>query len=95
LQAIEILTNAIRNFTRRCVDGIGANRDRCRELAEKSLAVVTALVPKLGYDRAAEVAKRAFEENRSIREVAEEMRLAPPEELGRLLDLELMARARL
>lgn len=90
LQAIEILTNATRNFSRRCIEGIEANEDRCRELAEKSLATVTSLVPKLGYDRAAEIAKRAFQENQSVRAAAEKMGALSPEELDRLLDLVAM-----
>ncbi len=92
LQAIEILTNATRNFSRRCIEGIVANEDRCREFAEKSLATVTALVPTLGYDRAAEVAKRAFQENRSVRAIAEKIGALSPEELDRLLDLVAMTR---
>lgn len=92
LQAIEILTNATRNFSRRCIEGIEANEDRCRELAEKSLATVTSLVPKLGYDCAAEIAKRAFQENRSVRAIAEKIGALSPEELDRLLDLVAMTR---
>ncbi len=92
LQAIEILTNATRNFSRRCVEGIVANEERCREFAEKSLATVTSLVPALGYDRAAEIAKRAFQENRSVRAVAEKMGVLSPQDLDRLLDLVAMTR---
>ncbi len=93
LQAIEILASAARNFSRRCVVGILAHEERCRDFAERSLATVTSLVPTLGYDRAAEIAKRAFGENRSIREVVEKMGVLPPGELDRLLDLEAMTRA--
>jgi fumarate hydratase class II len=92
LQAIDILTNVARNFSRRCIEGIVVNADRCRELAERTLATVTALVPTLGYDRAAEIAKRAFRENQSVRAVAEKMAALSQEELDRLLDLAAMTR---
>ncbi|MEK7315281.1 MAG: class II fumarate hydratase, partial [Candidatus Eisenbacteria bacterium] len=53
LQSIEILTSAARLLAERCVAGVTANRERCEELVEKSLAMVTALAPKIGYDAAA------------------------------------------
>src|SRR5690606_30726078 len=53
LQSIEILANGVATFTERCVRGIEANRERCEALIEGSLAMVTSLVPRLGYDTAA------------------------------------------
>jgi fumarate hydratase class II len=92
LESIELLASTARNFTRKCVSGVSANEERCRELAEKSLAIVTSLAPRIGYDRAAELAKRAMKEDKTVREVAREMRLLPEEELERVLDLMSMTR---
>jgi len=73
LEAIGILSNGCRTFASHCVAGIVADEERCRELLEKSLMLCTALAPHIGYDKAAAIAKRAFEENRTVRDVAEEM----------------------
>jgi fumarate hydratase class II len=86
LEAIELLAHAATNFNRKCVSGITANEERCRELAEKSLATVTSLAPKIGYDKAAELAKRAMLEDKTVRQVAREMKLMPEADLDRLLD---------
>ena len=70
LQEIELLARAVRLFTDRCIRGLQADRRRCESLVEQSLAMVTALAPALGYDRAAQLAKQAFESGRTVREVA-------------------------
>jgi fumarate hydratase class II len=92
LEAVELLANTARNFNRKCVSGITANEERCRDLAEKSLATVTSLAPKIGYDKAAELAKRAMKEDKTVRQVAREMNLLPESELERLLDLMAMTK---
>jgi fumarate hydratase class II len=92
LEAIELLASAAGNFNKNCVSGITANEERCRELAEKSLATVTSLAPKIGYDKAAELAKRAMKEDKTVRAVAQEMKLLPEAELNRLLDLMAMTK---
>lgn len=92
LEAIELLGSTARNFNRNCVSGITANEERCKELAEKSLATVTSLAPKIGYDKAAELAKRAMKEDKTVRQVAREMNLLPEQELARLLDLMAMTK---
>jgi fumarate hydratase class II len=92
LEAIELLASAASNFNKNCVSGITANEERCRELAEKSLATVTSLAPKIGYDKAAELAKRAMKEDKTVRAVAQEMKLLPEAELSRLLDLMAMTK---
>jgi fumarate hydratase class II len=86
LQSIGLLANAAGLFTERCVRGLEADRRRCEALIEQSLAMVTALAPRIGYDRAAALAKKAHETGRTVREVAREERLLPEEELARLLD---------
>jgi fumarate hydratase class II len=86
LQSIELLANASRLLAERCVRGIEANRERCRELVEKSLAMVTSLAPKIGYDAAASIAREAYESGRTVRELAEERGLLPADELEQVLD---------
>lgn len=92
LEAVELMANTARNFNTKCVSGITANEERCRELAEKSLATVTSLAPKIGYDKAAELAKRAMKEDKTVRQVAREMNLLAESELERLLDLMAMTK---
>ena len=70
LDSIELLSAGVRNFTQRCVNGIEANRERTGALVEQSLAMATALTPEIGYDRAAAIAKEAYETGRTVREVA-------------------------
>jgi fumarate hydratase class II len=86
IQSIHLLSNAVSNFTERCIEGLEADRERCEEMIEKSLALATALTPKVGYDEAARISKRAYDQKKTIRQVAEEERLFPKEELDRLLD---------
>lgn len=71
LQSIRLLGDAVLSFTDRCVTGIEVNRARVAELVTRSLMLVTALVPVLGYDRAAEIAKKAHADNLSLIEAAE------------------------
>jgi len=86
LESIEILSNGIKAFDEKCIMGIEANRDRCKELVEKSLMLGTNLTKKLGYDKVAEVAKEAYEEGKTIREIVLEKKLIPKNELDKLLD---------
>jgi fumarate hydratase class II len=69
LQSIDLLACASRIFAEKCITGLEANRTICAGYIEKSLALATGLVPKIGYDRAAAVAKQAFETGKTIREV--------------------------
>src|SRR6267142_473725 len=59
LESIRIMSNVVDAFCEKCVRGIVANEERCRELIELSMAMVTSLAPKIGYDRAAEIAKES------------------------------------
>jgi fumarate hydratase class II len=85
-QSIHLLTNVVNNFSERCVKGLKADRKRCEEMIEKSLALATALTPKIGYEQAARIAKKAYVQNKTIRKVVEEERLFSTQELNRLLD---------
>jgi fumarate hydratase class II len=86
LQSISLLANGSRVLAEKCVDGLRADRERCEQMIERSLAMVTALAPKIGYDRAAAIAKQAYQSGKTVREVATEMRVLPQEELDRALD---------
>jgi len=87
LQSIDILTGAANALSSKCVNGIIADEKKCLEYAEKSLALVTAVAHRIGYDRAAELYKRAEVEGKSIREVLIEANMLPKEEVDHLLDL--------
>jgi fumarate hydratase class II len=86
LQAIELLTNASRVFGRRCIAGLEAEVEKCKENIEKSLAMCTALAPVIGYDQAAKIAKVAYDTGRTVREVAKEMSGLDEKKLNALLD---------
>jgi fumarate hydratase class II len=92
LESIEILAAVSRNFVERCIAGIEANEERCREYAEKSLATVTSLAPLIGYDNAANLAKRAYKEDRTVRDVAKEMKVLADDKLEKALDLMAMTK---
>ena len=70
LQSVRLLADGARSFERHCVRGILPNRERINELLERSLMLVTALNPHIGYDKAAQIAKRAHHEGLSLREAA-------------------------
>jgi fumarate hydratase class II len=86
LQSIEILARAATQFTQKCVLGLEADRRRCEALVEESLAMATALAPALGYDRAAQIAKKAFESGKTVRETALTEQVLTREELEDILD---------
>ena len=90
LQSAELLAAAADTFRERCVEGIRANEERARWLVEQNIIVVTALVPHIGYDAAAKVAKEALASGRSVREVVLDTGLMEPDQLDRALDLRKM-----
>ncbi len=92
LQSVELLTNAARNFARRCVSKLEAREENCEKMVERGLALSTALAPRIGYDRAAEISKKAYAEDKTIREVAREEGVLSEEELDEILDPERMTR---
>lgn len=95
LESIELMTNAVTQFRTRCVDGLVANAERCAELIEHSLAMVTGLNSKIGYDKAAEIAKLSAKTGTPVRELCLE-RLGElgitQEELNEALDPARMTR---
>jgi fumarate hydratase class II len=90
LQSIDILAAGVRLFTTRCVDGIEADEARCLALVEQSLGLATALVPRLGYDAAAALARESAATGKTIRELCRARHLFPEDELERVLDVRAM-----
>ena len=90
LESIGLLTAAATMLRERCVEGITADAGRAADLLARNVIIVTALAPRIGYDRAAEIAKRAVAERRTVREVALEMGVLPEAELDAALDLRPM-----
>ena len=86
LQSIRLLANGMASFDRHCVQGIRANRERIEELMERSLMLVTALVPHIGYDKAAEIAKRASREGTTLKQAALDSGFVSTEEYERWID---------
>jgi len=86
LQSIELLSKASTQFTVKCVEGLQADRQRCESLVEQSLAMATALAPAIGYDKAAVIAKKAWESGKTVREIAKQEQLLPEAELDKILD---------
>jgi fumarate hydratase class II len=90
LESIEILSTGSRTFADRCVMGITANPERCMRNAESTGSLSTALAPVIGYDKAAEVAKKSLKEDKTLREVVREMDLMSEEELDGIIDFARM-----
>jgi fumarate hydratase class II len=86
LESIRILSNVVDAFCEKCLTGITANKARCAELVELSMAMVTALAPKIGYDRAAEIAKESVRTGKTVRELCREKKILPEKELDAALD---------
>lgn len=90
LFAIDILANGIDAFTTKCIAGIEANREICLSYVEHNPALATALNLQIGYQRAAELAKRSVEENIPIRQLVLEEKLIDEEKLSKILDIHKM-----
>jgi fumarate hydratase, class II len=86
LEAIEFTAKVVTVFTEKCVAGIRADEERCQELLENSLAMVTALAPAIGYDAAAEIAHEAMTSGKTIREIALSRNLIPEASLNNILN---------
>jgi fumarate hydratase class II len=86
LESIRLLAGVSRVFADKAIAGLAANEETCRGYVEISPSMATALNPLIGYDRAAEIAKRSFRERRPVRELAREMTTLSPEEIDRALD---------
>jgi len=90
LQSIRLLADACNSFTNNCVVGIEPNKERITKLLNDSLMLVTALNPVIGYDNAAKIAKKALHDNKTLKEVAIELKLLTAEEFDKAVRPELM-----
>lgn len=86
LESVRLLSHASRLFREKCVVGLTANRQRCAELVERSSAMATALAPIIGYDSAAEIAKKSSETGKTVREICIEEKILPAEQLKAVLN---------
>ncbi len=83
---LEIYRNAMHMFRVKCIDGIEADEEVCREFAEKSVSIVTALTPHIGYLKAAEVVKEAVKKDKTVREVLIENKIVEEKLINEILD---------
>ena len=86
-QSITILDNAVQSFILNCIVGITANEERCNELLNASVGIVTALCPYIGYAQAATLAKEALAKRIPIRTLLMEKNILTAEEAARVLDV--------
>lgn len=86
LESIKLLTHGVQTFDEKCVAGIQANRERCAELVEWSMALVTPLALKIGYDQAAQIAYEAYKTGKKVRDLVVEKGILSAEEAEKVLD---------
>jgi aspartate ammonia-lyase len=94
IDSIEMLKNSMNVLRHKCIDGITANQDRCRELVYNSIGLVTALNPVLGYEASTGLAKEALERDKSVYELVLEKKMLSADELNLLLTPENMVKPR-
>ena len=92
MNSIQLMTDVSRSFTKNCVEGIRADEKRIRESMERSLMLVTALTPRIGYDKAAKVAKSAHARGTTLKEEAVRLGFVSADEFDRLIKPEKMTR---
>ena len=85
-QSIDTLAYAVETFVDNCVVGITANEERCRYLVENSVGIITAICPHVGYQKAADIAKRAMKSGDSVRELILKEKLLTEAELDEILN---------
>ena len=90
MHSIQLMSDVARSFTEHCVEGIRADEKRIRDLMERSLMLVTALAPKIGYDNAAKVAKSAHAGGTTLKEEAVRLGFVTPDEFDRLVQPDKM-----
>lgn len=92
LESAELLAGVSNNFVDRCIVGIIADEERCREYAEASLATCTSLAPVIGYDQAAQLAKQALKEKKKIKELLIEQKILSDAQVEKTMDLMAMTK---
>jgi len=93
-QSLQMLTAAVETLTSRCIRGLTANPEHCRGMVDRSIGLVTAVVPALGYEKASEVAKEALETGRSVREIILSRGLLSADDLDEILSPGAMTKSR-
>ena len=86
LESVKLLANVTNVFVDKLLIGLEVNEERCRQLIDQSLMMVTSLAPKIGYEKAAAFAKEAFETGKTIRELCRDKKMLPDAELDDALD---------
>ncbi|MEZ0537564.1 aspartate ammonia-lyase [Caldicellulosiruptoraceae bacterium PP1] len=86
IHSIRILTNAIKIFRTKCIDGIQANVDICKKYANKTSAIASVLIERVGYDKASEIVKRSINEGKEVIDIVLEMKILEKEEAEKLLN---------
>jgi fumarate hydratase class II len=86
LESVKLLANVTNVMVNKLLTGLVVNKEQCRLLIEQSLMMVTSLAPKIGYEKAAELAKEAFESGKTIRQLCRERNVLPDAELDDALD---------
>jgi aspartate ammonia-lyase len=94
LESIRLLTKAMGMLETRCISGITANEDRCRDLVNNSIGIITAISPHLGYENATRIAKAALETGRSVLDLVLEEKLMDADELKQCLQPQNMVKPR-
>ena len=86
LESQRLLTNAMRTLREKCVDGITVNRDTLEAYIQRTVGIVTALNPVIGYDRATELAAEAYRTNKGILEIVREQKILTEAQIEEILD---------
>jgi fumarate hydratase class II len=92
LQSVRLLADGMKSFDEHCAGGIEANRERIAELMERSLMLVTALAPHIGYDKAAQIAKQAHRDGTTLKQAAIALGYVTEEEFDRWVQPSQMTR---
>tara|TARA_Y100001954_G_C15494114_1_gene446575 strand:- start:106 stop:672 length:567 start_codon:yes stop_codon:yes gene_type:complete len=92
LRSINLISDALDSFNSRCLTEIKANKEKINDNLEKSLMLVTALNPKIGYDKSAQIAKKAFNENITLKQSAVELKYLTEEEFDEAIQPERMTK---
>src|SRR5258705_11945807 len=92
MHSIQLMSGVTRSFTQHCIEGIRADEKRIRDLMERSLMLVTALAPRIGYDNAAKVAKTAHAQGTTLKEEAVRLGFVKPGQFDRLVQPDKMTR---
>ena len=86
LQSIHLIGDVARNFTEKCVVGIEPNREQISKHLENSLMLATVLNTTIGYDKASQIVKKAYKENKTLKQAATELNLLSEDEFDKIVD---------